>query len=98
MSKSDTWITRDPGFNFFPLYEVTAESWSESVEGVDPETGPWRMDNLPILIDEVRCSHCETAIGWDSEQGFNAFWTDDQESVYLCESCAIATEAPMIPD
>jgi len=96
MSKFDAWLTRDPGFNFNPLWQVTAESWSETVEGFDPETGPWRMDNLPIRIDETYCTTCNQGIGWDSETGFTEFWTDDNESVYLCEGCAVATELPML--
>lgn len=87
MSKFDTWVTRDPGYNFRALWEVTKESWSES-------DGQFRV--LPILVDEVRCSVCSTAVGWGSESGFTEFWTDDSESAYLCEGCAEETQLPML--
>lgn len=82
-SAFDRWLTRDPHYHGNGLTEVERENWTET----DKESGT----TYPILIDELTCS-CGKHIGWSSDGTFTAFWTDDNESVYLCEDCVAEVE------
>lgn len=78
MSRYDEWLTTDSRW-YGSLWVVTEPEMTSRTEDGDID-----------LFDysELKCGRCHAHIGW-WDDGYTEFYTDETQSIKLCENCQI---------